>query len=311
MVHGHWRGAKQDPVVQARCIGAAKLGFVVLCVDAFGAGERAVGTALGEYHGDMTAATLLPLGTPLSGLQVYENMRAVDYLQSRPEVNKDQIGITGASGGGNQTMYAGAWDKRFKCVVPVCSVGNYQAYLQAACCMCEVVPGALRFTEEWAVLALTAPRPLMVINATKDSFQFSVTEAKKSLTRTAAVYKLLGKPDHLRHAIFESPHDYSKAMRESDVRLHDAAPEGRRHRRADPGAEVHHREARRPALLPRRHAAERLSHAAAVRGPRSEETTRRQTGAKDRRRVDEGTRPPAKRARSKRRSAASRRRSAL
>ena len=87
-VHGHWRGAKQDPVVQSRCIGAAKLGFVVLCVDAFGAGERGIGTALGEYHGEMTAATLFPLGTPLSGLQVYENMRAVDYLETRPEVDK-------------------------------------------------------------------------------------------------------------------------------------------------------------------------------------------------------------------------------
>ena len=114
MVHGHWRGAKQDPVVQSRCIGAAKLGFVVLCVDAFGAGERGIGTKLGEYHGEMTAATLLPLGTPLSGLQVYENMRAVDYLETRPEVDKEQIGITGASGGGNQTMYAGAWDKRLQ-----------------------------------------------------------------------------------------------------------------------------------------------------------------------------------------------------
>src|SRR5262245_12598692 len=214
-VHGHWRGAKQDPVVQSRCIGAAKLGFVVLCVDAFGAGERGVGTALGEYHGDMTAATLLPLGTPLSGLQVYENMRAVDYLETRPEVDKTKIGITGASGGGNQTMYAGAWDKRFKAVMPVCSVGNYQAYLHTACCMCEVVPGALKFTEEWGVLALTAPRPLMVVNATKDGIQFSVGEAKKSLALTGPVYKLLGKPDNLRHAIFEGPHDYSKAMREA------------------------------------------------------------------------------------------------
>ena len=214
-VHGHWKGAKQDPVVQSRCIGAAKLGFVVLCVDAFGAGERGVGTRLGEYHGDMTAATLLPLGLPLSGLQVYENMRAVDYLETRPEVDKEKIGITGASGGGNQTMYAGAWDKRFKCVVPVCSVGNYQAYLGQACCMCEVVPGALRFTEEWGVLALTAPRPLMVVNATKDAIQFSVGEAKKSLALTAPVYGLLGKPDHLRHAIFDGPHDYSKAMREA------------------------------------------------------------------------------------------------
>ena len=41
------------------------------------------------------------------------------------------------NGGGNQTMYAGAWDRRFKAVMPVCSVGNYQAYLQTACCMCE------------------------------------------------------------------------------------------------------------------------------------------------------------------------------
>ena len=53
----------------------------------------------------------------------------------------DRIGITGASGGGNQTMYAGAWDERFKAVVPVCSVGNYQAYLGTGCCLCEVVPG--------------------------------------------------------------------------------------------------------------------------------------------------------------------------
>lgn len=215
MVHGHWRGAKQDPVVQSRCIGAAKLGFVVLCVDAFGAGERGVGTALGEYHGDMTAATLLPVGLPLSGLQVHENMRAVDYLCSRPEVDGDRIGITGASGGGNQTMYAGAWDERFKCVVPVCSVGNYQAYLGAACCMCEVVPGALRFTEEGDVLGLVAPRALMVVNATQDAVQFSVGEAKKSVARAEAVFKLHGQPESVRHAIFESKHDYSRPMREA------------------------------------------------------------------------------------------------
>ncbi|HVL14827.1 MAG TPA: SMP-30/gluconolactonase/LRE family protein, partial [Gemmata sp.] len=146
---------------------------------------------------------------------VYENSRAVDYLETRSEVDRTKIGITGASGGGNQTMYAGAWDERFKCVVPVCSVGNYQSYMGAACCMCEVVPGALKFTEEWAVLALVAPRPLMVVNATKDAVQFSVGEAKKSLALTGPVYKLFGKPEHLRHAIFEGPHDYSKAMREA------------------------------------------------------------------------------------------------
>ena len=48
-VHGHWKGAKQDPVPQSRCIGLAKLGFFVLAVDAFGAGERGIGKALLDH----------------------------------------------------------------------------------------------------------------------------------------------------------------------------------------------------------------------------------------------------------------------
>jgi len=214
-VHGHWRGAKQDPNVQARCIGLAKLGFFVMAVDAFGAGERGIGKQLGEYHGEMVAATLYPTGRPLSGLQLYENMRAVDYLLTRPEVDGDRLGITGASGGGNQTMYAGAWDERFKAVVPTCSVGNYQAYLGAACCMCEVVPGALKFTEEGGVLGLTAPRALMVISATRDAFQFSVGEAKKSLEFVRPVYDAYSESTKVKHAIFESPHAYNAPMRET------------------------------------------------------------------------------------------------
>lgn len=214
-VHGHWRGAKQDPVVQSRCIGLVKLGFFVLVVDAFGAGERGLSKNLGEYHGEMVGATLLPIGLPLSGLQVYENMRAVDYLLTRPEVDGTRLGITGASGGGNQTMYAGAYDERFKAVVPVCSVGTYQAYVGAACCMCEVVPSALTYTEESGLLSLVAPRALMVINATRDGFQFSVGEAQKSISAAQHVFRLYGKAGNISHDIFESPHDYGKAMRES------------------------------------------------------------------------------------------------
>ena len=214
-VHGHWKGAKQDPTIQSRCIGLVKLGFFVLSVDAFGAGERGLGKRLGEYHGEMVAATLFPVGLPLAGLQVYENMWAVDYLQSRPEVDGGKIGITGASGGGNQTMYAGAFDERFGCVVPVCSVGTYQSYLGAACCMCEVVPGAMTFTEEWGLLGLVAPRGLMLINATRDSFQFSPGEAKKSLGTAREIFALYGAEDKARHAIFESKHDYSRPMREA------------------------------------------------------------------------------------------------
>jgi dienelactone hydrolase len=214
-VHGHWRGARLDPVVQKRCIGPAKLGYFVLAVDAFGAGERGLTKNLGEYHGEMVAATLLPAGLTLAGLQVYENRRAVDYLLTRPEVDGTKIAITGASGGGNQTMYAGGWDERFGAVVPVCSVGTYQAYLGIACCMCEVVPGALRFTEEGGILGLTAPRGLMVVNVTRDGVQFSIAEAKKSLAFAEGVYKVYDKADRIRHATFDWHHDYSQAMREA------------------------------------------------------------------------------------------------
>lgn len=214
-VHGHWPGAKQDPVPQSRCIGLAKLGYFALAVDAFGAGERGIGTALGEYHGEMVGSTLFPVGLPLSGLQVYENMRAVDYLLTRPEVDGTKLGITGASGGGNQTMYAGAFDERFGCVVPVCSVGTYRSYLGAAACVCEIVPDVMTYTEEWGLLAMVAPRALMVINATKDAFQFSVGEAQQSIARAQHVFRLNGQAGKVAHTIFESGHDYGKTMREA------------------------------------------------------------------------------------------------
>src|SRR5262249_33814846 len=133
----------------------------------------------------------------------------------RPEVDGEKLGVTGASGGGNQTMYAGALDERLRAVVPVCSVGTYQSYLRAACCVCEVLPGALRFTEEGDVLGLVAPRALLVINATEDAFQFSVGEARKSLERAKAIYKLHDASEKVSHAIFESPHAYNQAMREA------------------------------------------------------------------------------------------------
>ena len=70
-------------------------------------GERAVEPDPGTYHGGLLGASLWPAGVPLIGLQVYDNRRAVDYLISRPEVERVKLAITGASGGGNQSLYAG------------------------------------------------------------------------------------------------------------------------------------------------------------------------------------------------------------
>ncbi|MCX7667126.1 MAG: hypothetical protein N2112_16460 [Gemmataceae bacterium] len=214
VVHGHWAWARRDPVVQARCLGLVHLGFFVLAIDAFGSGERFTTPRRGSYHGALYGASLWPTGNTLLGMQLWDNRVAVDYLSKRPEVN-GKFGITGASGGGNQSMYAGALDERFLAVVPVCSVGNYRAYLQAACCVCEVLPNALTFTEEGDVLGLVAPRALHVMNAEKDAIQFSPAEAKKSVARAQAIFSLYGKESHLAHTVFEGGHDYNKPMREA------------------------------------------------------------------------------------------------
>ncbi len=214
-VHGHWAWARMDPHVQARCLGLAKLGYVVLAVDAFGAGERAVEPAPGTYHGALLGGSLWPAGVPLLGLQVYDNRRAVDYLISRPEVDPDKLAITGASGGGNQSLYAGATDPRLAAVVPVCGIGTFQSYVGAGCCVCEMLVGGLTYATTGDLLALMAPRPLLVINATQDSVQFSVGEARKSVAYAEARYRLLDSGEKIRHLAVESGHDYNRPMREA------------------------------------------------------------------------------------------------
>jgi dienelactone hydrolase len=214
-VHGHWAWARIDPHVQARNIGLVKRGYVVLALDAFGAGERAIEPKAGTYHGGLDGAMLWPVGVPLLGLQVYDNRRAVDYLVSRPEVDPKKLAITGASGGGNQTLYAGATDDRLAAVVPVCGIGTYESYIGTACCVCEMNAGGLTYANTGDLLAMVAPRALLVINATKDAVQFSVAEAAKSVEHARSRFQALGVLDKIRHLPIDSGHDYNKPMREA------------------------------------------------------------------------------------------------
>jgi len=70
-------------------------------------------------------------------------------------------------------------------------------------------------TEESRILALTAPRALLIISATQDAFQFSVGEAAKSISAARPVFSLYNLPDLPRHTVVESPHDYNQPMREA------------------------------------------------------------------------------------------------
>ncbi len=214
-MHGHWAQGRLAARVQQRGHLLAKSGYVCLCIDAFGSGERSTRHGEFEYHGNNLGGSLLQLGETLMGVQVVDNMRGVDLLCSLPYVDAAKIGATGASGGGNQTMWLAAMDTRITAAVPVVSVGSFQSYVMCLNCICEMLPGGLTFTEESGILALVAPRALKICNGLQDSNPaFSPAEMLRSLREARKVYHAMGVSDHLDCYIFNKPHGFWPEVQE-------------------------------------------------------------------------------------------------
>ena len=214
-VHGHWSQGHLAERVQARGHSLAKNGFVCLSIDAWGAGERSWSHGNYRYHGNTLGGGLFQYGETLMGAQIADNMRAVDLLRSLPFVDNDNIGVTGASGGGNQTMWLAAMDERIKAAMPVVSVGTFEAYVMSENCVCELLPDGLKFTEEDGILALVAPRYLKICNAMKDSRSFSVEEMLRSYNKAREIFKLYGAEDRFTYQPFNTVHGYWPEIREA------------------------------------------------------------------------------------------------
>ena len=170
-MHGHWPNGRRTEITQTTAQLLALNGFVCLNIDAWGAGERGTHEQEHEYHGSNLGASLLDVGETLMGMQLTDNQRGIDLLCSLPYVDKENIGATGASGGGNQTMWLSAIDDRIKAAVPVVSVGSFEAYIMNSNCICELLPNGLTFAEEDGVLGLIAPRALKILTAMNDGCQ--------------------------------------------------------------------------------------------------------------------------------------------
>lgn len=222
MMHGHTRKGRLDEKNQKRAQVLVQSGYVTLLVDAFGSGDRTSIHGRYEYHGGMLGGMLLNIGEPLLGIQVVDNMRAVDLLCSLSIVNSGRIGATGSSGGGNQTMYLAAFDERIKAAVPVVSVGSYQSYIGGTNCICELIPDGLDICEESALLALAAPRAIMPCNGLHDiNPTFHVPEMMRSYTEAMKVFKALGCPEKLCNMGFNGPHAYPIEVQAEMIKFFD------------------------------------------------------------------------------------------
>jgi dienelactone hydrolase len=194
-------GAKYP--LQARCAMLARLGFVVFHYDMVGnADSKAIPHREGfrDVHAELR-------GQNFMGLQTWNSIRALDFLESLPEVDPKRIGVTGASGGGTQTFMLCAVDDRPAAAFPAVMVSTA---MQGGC-VCENCSGLRVDTGNIELAALFAPRPL-AMSAADDWTKEIMT---KGFPELKELYTLLGAEDKVAaKAWLQYGHNYNQHARE-------------------------------------------------------------------------------------------------
>jgi cephalosporin-C deacetylase-like acetyl esterase len=203
---GHSRTAKTADYNQRFGIILAKHGMAALCFDPIGQGERSqILNAEGrpQFEGTTTEHFLISVGSILVGrntatYRVWDAMRAIDYLVSRPEIDPKRIGMAGCSGGGTLTSYVMALDERVACAAPACYLTTFRRLIETIGPQDaeQNVFGQVAFgLDQPDYVLLRAPRPTL-ISATTDDF-FDIRGTWDNFRQAKRIYGRLGFPERV------------------------------------------------------------------------------------------------------------------
>ena len=203
---GHSRTAKTADYNQRFGIAMARNGMAALCFDPIGQGERSqILNEAGQpqFKGTTTEHFLVGVGSVLVGrntarYRVWDAMRAIDYLASRPEVDLQRIGFTGCSGGGTLTSYVMALDDRVACAAPACYLTTFRHLIETIGPQDaeQNVYGQIRFGMDHPdYVLMRAPRPTLISATTGD--YFSIQGAWQNYRQSKRVFGRLGFPERV------------------------------------------------------------------------------------------------------------------
>ena len=175
------------------------------------------GEVAGIHHGlhNLNMWRWLSAGYTPAGVEVWNAMRAIDYLETREEVDTSRIGITGISGGGAVSWFAAAADERIAVAVPVCGTFTFgsQAKNWLADGQCDCIYFNNTFHSDLSVMgALIAPRPLMTCSGKRDSI-FPPDGYHEVHRQVKRIYDLYG-VDCVRDIDDDVPHQDSPKLRQ-------------------------------------------------------------------------------------------------
>lgn len=198
----------------------AKLGYVALCPDCRGFGERREDAAdtltLPEaLKGDCYWLAHMgePLGIPVAGMLAWDLARAADFLfETSGPWDPAQLSALGFSGGGMQVLWLAALDDRVQLAVISGYMYGYKDALLTLNrnCSCNYVPHLWEHVDMGDIASLIAPRPLLIQSCRGDRLNGprGVVNAQEQVAIIAQAYRLLGAPEKLLHEICEGPHHW-------------------------------------------------------------------------------------------------------
>jgi cephalosporin-C deacetylase-like acetyl esterase len=198
----------------------AEHGYVCIVLDSLELGEIP-----GVHHGTYRLHQWWwqTVGYTPAGVECWNAMRAIDYLQSRIEVDRQRIGVTGRSGGGATSWWVGAADERVGCIIPVAGIADLQAHVVAGVapryrqgvvsghCDCMYFNNTYRWDFPM-VAALCAPRPLLLGNSDADDI-FPVPGYRRLADKVQRLYALLGASEKFALLETKGPHKDTPELR--------------------------------------------------------------------------------------------------